>query len=837
MAVSTPTTSSFSSLPHSSYLLPRTPSCFLPFPPKALHFRYHLSSLSSEPLSLSSSASSSSSPLCRVSTAPLEQASAPGFDFEEEIARLHSLSLHLRKANTLRDKLRVLDAEDRVRDFFGSGQDLSSLDMKDEFLIKCLVSAGQEHVLGSELHRGRGGVGHHGLRKAFFMLADMIERWNLDGVGVEVEDDGIRSGGMRKPLEKLLKTLNDVEEFYDCVGGIIGYQVLVLELLLPLTSKEKSNWFSRLNLSLKCQLQEFHFPSGVNLLENAEYASQAVFWGLEGLPKLGEIYPLGGAGDRLGVVDPITGECLPAALLPYCGRTLLEGLIRDLQAREFLHFKVFGKQCITPVAIMTSSVKNNHEHILSLLEKHGWFGRGRQKFNLFEQPLVPVVATEDGQWLINEPLSLVCKPGGHGAIWKLAYDKGIFQWFYSHGRKGATVRQVSNVVAATDVTLLALAGVGLRHEKKLGFASCQRNFGATEGINVLVEKQNEDGQWTYGLTCIEYTEFEKYDIKDVPVSLNSLQAGFPANTNILYVDLRAAEEVGSSKSRSCLPGMVLNIKKPVTYVDHLGIQHSVSGGRIECTMQTIADNFLNTYASQRNKGIEGSLDTFILYNERKRVTSSTKRKRKIADTSLHQIADNSKYLHSGPPFIILLNPALGPLWEVTRQKFFGGSISEGSELQVEVAEFLWRDVQLNGSFLIIAENVMGSIRNEHGELILHYGHRCGRCKLENVKVLNRGVDWLSPKNVYWSLDIKRFEMLKVLLHGNAEFEATNVVLEGNHVFEVQDGYRMRVSSSDAGFEVKLELIKDEMMDTGSWFWEYKINGSHIQLQKVELLAL
>lgn len=52
---------------------------------------------------------------------------------------------------------------------------------------------------------------------------------------------------------------------------------------------------------------------------------------LQGLPYLGEIYPLGGAADRLGLVDPDTGECLPAAMLPYCGRTLLEGLIRDLQ--------------------------------------------------------------------------------------------------------------------------------------------------------------------------------------------------------------------------------------------------------------------------------------------------------------------------------------------------------------------------------------------------------------------------------------------------------------------------------------------------------------------------
>lgn len=56
-----------------------------------------------------------------------------------------------------------------------------------------------------------------------------------------------------------------------------------------------------------------------------------LFHVFQGLPELGEIYPLGGSADRLGLVDPDTGECLPAALLPYCGRTLLEGLIRDLQ--------------------------------------------------------------------------------------------------------------------------------------------------------------------------------------------------------------------------------------------------------------------------------------------------------------------------------------------------------------------------------------------------------------------------------------------------------------------------------------------------------------------------
>lgn len=135
----------------------------------------------------------------------------------------------------------------------------------------------------------------------------------------------------------------------------------------------------------------------------------------------------------------------------------------------------------------------------------------------------------------------------------------------------------SNVVAATDLTLLALAGLGLRHKKvllcplslslclssifvsvsfqfselknscfflsippiiqlltklslvelllsiytvhqKLGFASCARSSGATEGINVLIEKKSSNGHWEYGISCIEYTEFEKYGIIDSSIS-------------------------------------------------------------------------------------------------------------------------------------------------------------------------------------------------------------------------------------------------------------------------------------------------------------------------------
>lgn len=55
--------------------------------------------------------------------------------------------------------------------------------------------------------------------------------------------------------------------------------------------------------------------------------------------------------------------------------------------------------------------------------------------------------------------------------------------------------------------------------------------------------------------------------------------------------------------------------------------------------------------------------------------------------------------------------------------------------------------------------------------------RCGRCKLQNVKIVNEGISWDSPSNVYWQHHVERSESLKIMLHGNAEFEAKDVVLK------------------------------------------------------------
>ena len=69
----------------------------------------------------------------------------------------------------------------------------------------------------------------------------------------------------------------------------------------------------------------------------------------------------------------------------------------------------------------------------------------------------------------------------------------------------------------------------------------------------------------------------------------SLQESFPANTNILYVDLHSVESVMSSNSEKSLPGMVLNLKKPVAYFDQFGRKHRYIIQQIAGASYTLLD--------------------------------------------------------------------------------------------------------------------------------------------------------------------------------------------------------------------------------------------------------
>ncbi len=71
---------------------------------------------------------------------------------------------------------------------------------------------------------------------------------------------------------------------------------------------------------------------------------------------------------------------------------------------------------------------------------------------------------------------------------------------------------------------------------------------------------------------------------------------------------------------AALPGMVFNTSKKITYTDiETGEPRTVCAGRLECTMQNLADCFAQRFDQQLPKQLHGDLDTFVVFNTRRKV--------------------------------------------------------------------------------------------------------------------------------------------------------------------------------------------------------------------------
>ena len=288
--------------------------------------------------------------------------------------------------------------------------------------------------------------------------------------------DQEKEGGFTDRMRALLEDLLPVERFYREIGGLVGYHALLL------TQIQKKGVPVLETRSI------YHRPQGLDLFDLTDDVKRYVLEGIRHLSFVAEIYPVGGAADRLRLQDPETKIPLPAARLQFCGKTLLEWMVQDVQAREYVYFKLFKEQVTVPIAMMTSQEKGNHGQILSLCEEKKWFGRSASSFAFFCQPAVPTMDRE-GNWCLLKPLKPLMKPGGHGVIWKLARDQGIFRWLSDLGKKKVIVRQINNPIAGIDYGLLAFSGVGCQRDKAFGFASCLRQVKAAEGVNVFIERR------------------------------------------------------------------------------------------------------------------------------------------------------------------------------------------------------------------------------------------------------------------------------------------------------------------------------------------------------------
>lgn len=633
--------------------------------------------------------------------------------------------------------------------------------------------------------------------------------------------------------KNLLQVLLEIEEHYDSIGGIIGYHLLILKFIV-----EKQN-----NVKFSEKNERYQQPVGIGIDQPTAEVRQMIRWGILALENMAEIYPVGGAGDRLDLHDEATGDPLPAAELEFCGHSLLEGLIRDLQAREYLHYKLYHKQLSTPIVMMTSHEKNNHYHIQKICASKGWFGRPKELFHFFTQPLVPVVTIE-GEWVVQGPLQLMLKPGGHGMIWKLAYDYGILEKLLKEGRKEALIRQINNPISGTDYGLCAFTGWGSHHKKAFGFSSCRRLLDTAEGMDVLVEKR-ESGHFEYRITNIEYTEFEQKGFQDVPEKPGSPYSTYPANTNILFANLNVIQDV--VKTKCAIPGKIINMKTQVKYRNHGDVEKSAYAGRLESMMQNISDFIVDTYEKPLDPIRPNNLSSYITYHERRKTISVAKKSyvaekpaletpegcfyellqnheelfRQYCKMELPPLGSIEKYLKEGPPFIILFHPCLGPFYQIIGQKIRNGKMAFGSELQLEIAELCMLNVNIAGSVLIRADRMFGS-RNANG--VNQYNEETGKCVLQNVTIKNKGIN-RKASNRYWKNQIERDETLKITLYGNAEFHAEDSAFEGNQHIEVQDGYRMEIKNGKSSLTP---------ISQPTWYWQYAFEANdEIALRRVK----
>lgn len=648
-------------------------------------------------------------------------------------------------------------------------------------------------------------------------------------------------------------TLAPAARFHDAVGGLAGYQLACVRMLAAAAAGRGAS-----SSPAAAPGATLAPPGGLDLTdEPAATAAKAA--GLAAVGTTAELVPLGGASDRLGLVCEATGAPLPAALLPYGGRPLLEGLLRDTQAREYLAWRVHGAQHTTPVALMTSCAKGGHAHVVRLLTDADWYGRGEGSFKLLRQPLVPVVAAADGAWLLAGPASPELRPGGHGALWKCLADGGGFGWLAERGVTGALVRQISNPLAGTDGTALALAGAGAATGASFGFAACPRRPGATEGVVARVSVPSGEGgrrPAASHVTCVEYTEFEGAGLTEAALSR------LPANSNLLFVDLASARAAATARAPlraaaapgapappplGCLPGLVLNTGKSVRPG---GAGEPVKAGRLESTMQCLVDALPPSLASS----------SFAVSGPRRLVTSSAKRARapggslaQTPDGSFLDLARNGGDTLRGAgwagvppdadfessdaaegrlPLVFVHHPALGPLWSVVARKVGRGRLERaGSELVLDLAECRLRSLTLAGSLRILADAPLGHTvaGAGPGSARLVYSDRGGRARLERVAVRNAGVDWGDATNVPWRHRLARAEEAVVRLRGRSEFDARGVAILGAAAYDVPDGHRLTLRPGPDGRIVE-ELTRLEEGEGPAWVWRYRVGaGGRVEL--------
>ena len=159
------------------------------------------------------------------------------------------------------------------------------LSAQEVYTILCLPAMGQEHVLTAPLAEGN--AMPSSAPPATGLAA------GAGGYSVCQCDCNHHSAGtsFRSAVQHLASTLKRVEVFYNSIGGLLGYQHKSLQIM-----NERQQHADTPCSGNSREGASFHMPQGPNLAgpNGQQLAAQSAAAGLDALPHMAEIYPLGG---------------------------------------------------------------------------------------------------------------------------------------------------------------------------------------------------------------------------------------------------------------------------------------------------------------------------------------------------------------------------------------------------------------------------------------------------------------------------------------------------------------------------------------------------------------
>jgi hypothetical protein len=141
-------------------------------------------------------------------------------------------------------------------------------------------------------------------------------------------------------------------------------------------------------------------------------------------------------------------------------------------------------------------------------------------------------------------------------------------------------------------------------------------------------------------------------------------------------------------------------------------------------------------------------------------------------------------------------------------------------MQLEISDMELENLNLKGSLLVEAERPMGHLDQDG---LLCYSDELGSCILKNIKIENRGVDWMKSGS-FWKNQFCRKEAVRIVLKGHSRFIAENVEFYGAHEFIVPDGVQMRV------IQEKNKIRIEKTKFTASPIWTYTLQENRVKLR-------